>query len=190
MSDAVPDQELMVAYRAGSEQAATALFERYYARLIELIRRKTGWRLKQAEGSTDVAQSALRSFFSQIRNDHVQVTDDDTLWPLLVAITLNKVRNRGKFWQRGKRDPGKQQPLAEGLDPLEQGPTPEDAAVLQELIDQLLAPFSDRRRRTVELLLEGLPVHEIAVQVGTTQRTIYNTRLAAAQILEQLLASD
>lgn len=49
------DGRLLAAYRAGRDEAATALFERYYQRLIELIRQQSGWRLKQAEGSTDVA---------------------------------------------------------------------------------------------------------------------------------------
>ena len=185
-----PDQELLAAYRAGGEEAATALFERYYARLIELIRHQQGWRLRQAEGSADIAQSALRSFFAQLRDEPTTLVGDDNLWPLLVTITLNKVRNRGKFWQRQRRDPSRQTPLTPGDDPLEQGPSPADALVLKELIENLLAPFSNRRRRTVEMILEGHTNRVIALEVGTTERTIYNTRQAAARILQALLNSQ
>ncbi len=188
--DLPPDQELVAAYRAGGEEAATALFERYYARLLELIRREQGWRLRQAEGSADIAQSALRSFFAQLRESPVELVGDDNLWPLLVTITLNKVRNRGKFWQRQRRDPSRQAPIEAGDDPLEQGPSPADAVVLKELIENLLAPFSDRRRRTVEMILEGHTNRAIAKEVGTTERTIYNTRQAAAKILKALLDSQ
>jgi len=188
VTPATPDQQLIQAYRQGDQQAASALFERYYTRLLELIGRQLGWQLKEVAGSTDVAQSVLRSFFSQIQNHSVQLGPDDSLWPLLVTIALNKVRNLGKFWQREKRDPGRQVPFNAENDPLEHGPSPHDVAAVKELIGRLLEPFSDRRRRIVELILEGQPVGEIAVQVGATQRTVYNTRRAAAKILQQLLA--
>jgi DNA-directed RNA polymerase specialized sigma24 family protein len=132
----------------------------------------------------------LRSFFDQIRNRRVQVGPDDSLWPLLVTITLNKIRNRGKFWQRERRDPGREQPLDGGPDPLESGPSPQDAASLGELVERLLEPFSDRRRRIIELILAGQPVGQIAAEVGTTERTVFNTRMAAARILEQVLAEE
>jgi RNA polymerase sigma factor (sigma-70 family) len=186
----IPDQQLISAYRQGNQDAATALFERYYARLLELIRRQLGWQLKEVEGSTDVAQSVLRSFFSQIGGERVQLGPSDSLWPLLVTIALNKVRNLGKYWQREKRDLSRQVALeADNSDPLERGPSPQDAAAVKELVDQLLAPFSERRRKIIELILEGESVGDIASKVGTTERTVYSTRRAAGQILEQVLAA-
>jgi RNA polymerase sigma factor (sigma-70 family) len=185
-----PDRDLVSAYRNGNQQAAVTLFHRYHTRLIGLVRRQTGWRLKELEESTDMAQSVLGSLFNQLQQSQLEVGPNDSLWPLIVTITLNKVRNRGKFWQRERRDPSRQVPLSEAADPLEQEPSPEDAAITKDLIEQLLAPFSDRRRRIVELILAGEPVGEIAAQVGTTERTIYNTRCAAAKILESTLGSQ
>ncbi len=188
MAESYTDEQLLAAYRAGDQEAATALFERYYKRLLDLIRRQSGWRLKQAEGSMDVAQSVLRSFFGQLRQERVAVGIDESLWPLLVTIALNKVRNRGKFWQRARRDPGRVQPLDVQHDPLETGPSPDDVAALGDLVERLLEPFSDRRRRIIELILAGQPVRQIATDVGATERTVFNTRMAAAKILEQVLA--
>lgn len=189
MTQPIPDQQLISAYRQGNQDAATALFERYYARLLELIRRQLGWQLKEVEGSTDVAQSVLRSFFSQIGGERVQLGPSDSLWPLLVTIALNKVRNLGKYWQREKRNLNRQVALEGDYDPLERGPSPQDAAAVKELVDQLLAPFSERRRKIIELILEGESVGDIASKVGTTERTVYSTRRAAGQILEQVLAA-
>ena len=189
MSGTTTDEKLIAAYHQGDEAAASALFERYYSRLLELIRRQFGWKLRQVDGSMDVAQSVLRSFFSQIRQNRVQIAPDDSLWPLLATIAINKVRNRGKFWQRDKRNPDREIAMAASSDPLEQGPSPDDAAMVKELIDRLLEPFSERRRRIIQLILEGCPVGQIAKEVGSTERTVYNTRRAAARILEQVLAS-
>jgi RNA polymerase sigma factor (sigma-70 family) len=187
--DNAPDRDLVSAYRAGDQQAAVTLFQRYHARLIGLVRRQTGWRLKELEESTDMAQSVLGSLFAQLQQSRIEVGPNDSLWPLIVTITLNKVRNRGKFWQRERRDPSRQVPLSEAADPLEQEPSPEDAALAKDLIERLLAPFSDRRRQIVELILAGEPVGQIAAQMGTTERTIYNTRRAAAKILEEALGA-
>jgi DNA-directed RNA polymerase specialized sigma24 family protein len=188
--ESLSDEQLLSAYRGGDEEAATALFERYYQRLLILIRRQSGWRLKQAEGSMDVAQSVLRSFFGQLRQARIEVGEDQSLWPLLVTITLNKVRNRGKFWQRARRDPARAQPLDGDRDPLESGPSPADVAALGDLVERLLEPFSDRRRRIIELILAGQPVRQIAADVGATERTVFNTRMAAAKILEQVLSEE
>lgn len=184
------DQSLLSAYRAGDEAAAQKLFDRYYARLTRLARREMSARLRAVEGSSDLVQSALRSFFWRGREDQIEVDPGGTLWPVLVRITLNKIRNRAKFWARQRRDAGREQPLGEGNDPLERDPSPEDAAMLHELVGQLLQPFPERRRRIVQMILEGYGVKEIADQLGTTERTVYNTRQAACQILDQIRDQD
>lgn len=189
-TESEPDVALLSAYRSGDEQAARQLFERYYERLLGLIRRQSGWRLQEMEGSVDLAQSVWQNFFLQLRDRRVEVGDEAGLWPLLVTITLNKVRNRARFWQQQRRDTTRTTALSAGDDPLELGPSPDDAAVLEELIERLLAPFSERRRRTLQMILEGHSVEQIAAEVGTTARTIYNTRQAAARILTQLLAAE
>jgi RNA polymerase sigma-70 factor (ECF subfamily) len=190
LSQAKPDQDLISAYRDGDETAASELFERYYVRLLDLIRRQLGWKVRELEGTTDVAQSVLRSFFDQLRHSQIKLTADDSLWPLLTTIALNKMRNRGKFWQREKRDAGRQVQLAAEHDPLEQGPSPQDVAAVKELVDKLLEPFSDRRRQIIRLILEGQAVGKIAAEVGSTQRTVYNTRKAAAEILQRVMAGN
>ena len=189
MSENPNDSELVAAYRTGSEDAASELYERYYLRLIELIRHQMGWRMKELDSSADIAQSAMQFFFAQLKKDATTDTGSD-LWPLLVTITLNKVRNRAKYWRRQRRDPGRQIPLGYRADPLERGASPEDAAVTQDLLDQLLAPFSGRRRQIVQSILAGTPVNEIADELGITERTIYNTRQAAARILQRLLSAE
>ena len=182
------DEQLLDAYRQGSEAAAEALFQRYYARLVSLTRKQMGGMLCRVEDSADVALSVFRSIFIRGRGCQIELDAEDSLWPLLVTVALNKIRNRVKYWKRQRRDHRRQVPLQD-RDPLETGATPEDAMQLQELIEQLCEPFSGRRRAVIDHLLQGLSVAEVARQTGVAQRTVYKTRAAARQILEQILAN-
>ena len=163
-----------------------------HAQLIALIRRQAGWRIKAAEDSIDVAQSVLRSFFGQLRGQSVEAGAGDNFWPLLATIALNKIRNRGKFWQRECRDPTRVQSNHDEsarvvCDPLERGPTPDDVVVLEEMVSLLLDGFTGRRRQIVQLLLEGCGTGEIARSLGTSERTVYVTRQLAATHLKKLV---
>ena len=94
------DQKLIAAYRQGDEAAATELLEKYYVRLLELIRRQLGWKLREfgrfgRRGTIGIPQLLFAS-----AQNRVQIAPDNSLWPLLVTIALNKVRNLGKYWQR------------------------------------------------------------------------------------------
>lgn len=184
------DKELLEAYRAGSEDAAAALFKRYFLRLTELVRAKRGGRRDHLEGTSDVAQSVFRSFFRKSRDGEVNISDDSSLWPYLATITLNKVKNRVRFWNRQRRDQGRHLPLDAGPDPLEEGPSPEEASLLEELLETLLAQFSPRRQKILQGLLDGKSPAEIAEELKTSLRTIYSTRLAARDLLNQTMKDD
>jgi len=185
------DDDLLRAFKAGDDAAGEALFERYFDRLTRLVRSKMGWRLKRVEGSSDVAQSVMRTVFRRSRSDADIHTDaEGSLWPLLAAIAVNKLCNRAKYWQRQRRDQRREVALDETFDSLERGPTPEDVAELEDLIEHLLEPFPERRRRILQLVLQDRPTQEIAEAVQVSQRTVYATRQAAGELLTRLLAKD
>ncbi len=183
----LPDDRLLAAYRNGDETAAAELFERYYTRLVNLSRERMGGFLRQAEESSDVVQSVFLSVFSRGRDRRIDVGPNESLWPLLVTIAINKIRSRVRYWGRQRRDRRREVPV-DGRDLLETGPLPEDVARLNDLVEQLLEPFGPQRRETIRCLLQDMPVPEIAGRVGTSKRTVYRTRQAAMQILEQILA--
>ncbi len=188
-TEPLADEVLLEAYRRGDEKAAEALFHRYYARLVGLARRQMGGILYQLEDSADVVQSVFRSVFVRGRADQIQLASDDSLWPLLVTITVNKIRNRIKYHTRQRRDRRRHVPL-DDRDPLETGPTPEDATRLQELIQELRAPFGQQRQAVIDDLLKGLSVAEVARRTGLAERTVYKTRQAVKEILEHMLAEE
>ena len=184
-----PDEALLSAYRKGNKEAEEKLFQRYYSRLIYLARGKMGAKLKALEGASDIVQSVMRSFFGRAREKQIDVEPEENLWPLLVKITVNKIRNRAKRYGTQKRDPDRVQ-LLEVIDPLERGPSPDHVIMMKDEREHLLEQFSGRRRRILEMILEGFGVKEIAEQLDTTERTVYNTRQAAAKVLQQMLSVE
>lgn len=185
-----PDDELITAYQAGDEEAAARLFERYYDRLTSLAHQQLGWDLKGIEDSTDLAQSVFHSVFMKCRERQIVIGPDESLWPLLATVTLNKARNRRKFYRRKKRDRRRQVQL-DDHDPLQHNPSPEDAAILKELIEGLIESFgSERRQRIITLLLQGHCPGDVAAQLGTSERTVYKTREAAIHVLTRVLVEE
>jgi len=181
------DADLIAAYRGGDEDAAETLFKRYYQRLSTQVRESLGMRLQAVEEPSDITQSAFRSVFRRTREDRLSLLAGDDLWPLLAAVAMNKIRTRARFWSRQRRDTKRNVPMDAGPDPLEDGPDPQDVAALQELVNDLLGAFSDLRRSILEHVLQGYRNREIADKLGTTERTVYSTRRAAAVLLTRLL---
>jgi DNA-directed RNA polymerase specialized sigma24 family protein len=131
----------------------------------------------------------LLSVFELIREERVQLPEDGDLWPLLVRISLNKIRNKAKFWNRDRRDQNRLSSLT-GMDAVRKDPSPEDVAALNETVKELFGRFSERRQAVLSLLLQDYGVGEIANELGISERTVYNTRVAAAEVLRELITTQ
>ena len=90
---------------AGSESAAAGIFYRYAATLVRLANDQLASDLRAKFDGEDVVQSALRSFFQRQRDGQFELTSWDSLWGLLVRITLRKCGRRKVCWRAGRRDP-------------------------------------------------------------------------------------
>src|ERR1700722_9674826 len=93
--------------KAGDSAAAQPLFERYFAKMVQLARtRLKGNKTRQAD-EEDVALSAFDSFCRGAERDRFpQLTDRDGLWPLLVIITARKALDQAQRERRPKRGGG------------------------------------------------------------------------------------
>jgi RNA polymerase sigma-70 factor (ECF subfamily) len=94
-------------------------------------------------------------------------------------MTLNKICRQATYHQRQKRDMGQEQvatnssselPLAD-LARAEE-PDPQDAAMLIEAVEELLAGLKEGDRPIVELRLQGYTTPEIAKETGRAERSI------------------
>ena len=183
------DKQLIEAVQKGQVEATEKLYQRYYQRLVELTRKQMNWRLRGVEGSSDLVQSVLLSVFELIREERVTVPEDGDLWPLLVRISLNKIRNKAKFWKRERRDQNRLSSLT-GMDAVRKDPSPEEVAALNETVKEMFGHFSERRQAVLSRLLQDYGVGEIASELGISERTVYNTRMAAAEVLRELIATQ
>lgn len=183
--------------RAGDSTAAQRLWETYFQRMVELARRKLEGAKKGAADEEDVALSAFKSFCLGARNGKfTQLLDRANLWPLLVAITVNKSVDLIKHESRKKRGGGNSPKQATPMTPVQLSelisdePTPEFALEVSEQLERLLARLSatgDSDLARVALLkMEGASNSEIAVELGCVRRTVERK----LQLIERLWAKD
>ena len=185
--DSLPDPQLLAEIRAGNSQAERALFNRYYARMVGFARARMNTRLQVRVAASDVAASAIKSVLLGVRPGEFDLDDDENLWPLLVTVMLNKVRNQWKRHTSQGRDLRVSQPI-DACQWLAADCQQQTCQVeLDDLVERLLAGFPPRRQNILRLALEGFGVGEIARSVGVTERTVYGTRREAARCLLQLL---
>jgi DNA-directed RNA polymerase specialized sigma24 family protein len=171
--------------RAGDPAAARPLWQRYFASLVTLARRRLGEIRRAAADEEDVALSAFDSFCRAVAEDRFpELADRDDLWRLLVTITERKaidlVRREGRAKRGGARVFGEDalpEPDGAGEGVLAQAPgrepTPEFAALAAEECERLLDLLGDRTLRTLAVLkLEGYSNEQIAPRLGCAVRSV------------------
>jgi RNA polymerase sigma-70 factor (ECF subfamily) len=189
--------DLMSRLRAGDEAAAREVFQRFVGKLIRLARRQFDAVLRRKVDPEDVVQSAYKSFFLRHGEGKLEVHDWGNLWGLLTVITLRKCLDRVEYHRAERRDVQREaaaQPYAAGAEPWWQAvahePTPEEAAVLAETVEQLLRGLAEDERPVVELSLQGYTTAEISARLGRPERSVRRLRERLKKELERRQLSD
>jgi RNA polymerase sigma factor (sigma-70 family) len=179
MSSASSLDGLILRLRQGDDAAAAKLFHRFASRLVALAHTRLDKRIRQVVGAEDVVQSVFKSFFRRAADDQLELKDWESLWGLLVVITIRKCGKRARHFFGPRRDLRKEVSAALPTDQsdtdwefMARGPEPADALVLVDLLEQIKAELSEREQRILELRLEGYTVPEISEQVGRTEYTV------------------
>ncbi len=176
--------ELMALVRAGDEAASAEVHRRWNGRLIRLAKTRLGRTVAGKEDPEDVVQSVYKSFFRRFSGGGYQVEAWADVWALLATIASRKCSNRRELYQAGRRDARREAPLPAGGDVAAAGSSGEQAAMLSETVDRLLAGFDGDDRKIVELSLQGYSVVEIAPKVERSERTVFRVRECARTRLE------
>jgi DNA-directed RNA polymerase specialized sigma24 family protein len=172
--------------QAGEQVAFQKLWERYFRRLVGLVRKRLQGAPRCAADEEDVVLSAFDSFFRRAREGRFpQLLDRNDLWQLLVLIAGRKASNLAQHERREKRGGGRvchASALLSG-DGSEQGPLfadligrePEAAVAAQvaEDYERLLDGLGDDALRSIAVWkLEGYTNEEIAAKLGRAPATV------------------
>jgi DNA-directed RNA polymerase specialized sigma24 family protein len=190
----------IVGVKEGDLAAAQSLWERYFARMVDLARARlrASGRRDAASDQEDAALSAFDSLCAGLaRGRFPQLADRDDLWRLLVVITTRKVQAQARRQYRQKRGGGLVRPASEFAevadgddnDLLAQAvgsePTPEFAAMVAEEYRRLLGRLDDDvLRRVAVLRMEGYTTDAIADQLGCARRTVARQLALIRRILD------
>jgi RNA polymerase sigma-70 factor (ECF subfamily) len=174
------------------DAAAQELFSRFAHQLMGLALTHINAGLRHKVDPEDVAQSVFKSFFQRYGDKNLEVVNWNSLWGLLALITVRKCAERAAYHQAECRDAGREvaAPRTEEgtpwLEPLGREPTPLEAAVLSETVEQLLAGLDSEERPIVELSLQGYTTREISEQLGRAERTVRRLRESVRHRLERM----
>jgi RNA polymerase sigma-70 factor (ECF subfamily) len=170
-------QYLLDLWRAGNQDAARQIVDRYVDKLVALARRRISQRLASRVDPEDVVQSVFRTFFGRIKAGQFVIEDQDDLTKLLVSITVHKTLRQVEFHQAAKRATSQEATQAslshERMQQLlDREPTPEEANTFLDQLEHFLNKLTPFERRVLEFRMDGYTNEEIAGELGTYDRKI------------------
>jgi RNA polymerase sigma-70 factor (ECF subfamily) len=189
--------DVMAQLRAGDDDAAAQVFHRFADRLIALARSRLDGQLRAKVDPEDVLQSVYKSFFVRYAAGQLDPLDWDGLWTLLTVITLRKCGRWRQRFQTGKRcvnaEVSLQMPASasgSGWQPPGHEPTPAEAAMLTETVEDLLRGLEGRDRSIATLALQGHSAREISTQLNRPERTVFRVLARIKSRLQRLRDAD
>jgi RNA polymerase sigma-70 factor (ECF subfamily) len=189
--------DVMARLRAGDEDAARELFQRFVRRLIRLTQCQLDVVMRHKVDPEDVVQSAYKSFFLRYGEGKLEVGGWDNLWSLLTLITLRKCLDRVKYYRAASRDAQREAVARQGAagpepwwEAIAREPTPEEAAVLAETVEQLLRGLEAEERPVLEMSLQGFTTQEICQRLALAERSVRRLRERVRKQLERMQLAD
>jgi RNA polymerase sigma-70 factor (ECF subfamily) len=123
---------------------------------------------------------------------NLDAVDWNSLWGLLTLITVRKCAERARYHHADRRDAAREvsfqyrEETAPSLEPSGREPTPLEAAILSETVEQLLVGLDQEERRILELSLQGHTTREISDRLGRAERTVRLIRANVRRRLERM----
>ena len=182
---------LIERWRQGDESAAERIFTLYWDRLWLLAKSRINQRLGRREGPSDAVQSAFESFFRRTKDGQFQFDRSDSLWGLLAAITLNKVRGRAESHCAAKRDVAREV-RADDLSPVvfARDPSAEEAVAFADELEHVVRSLSEAEATILGLCLQGIAPAEIAEMCSCSRWTVRRTLDRIGNKLRERLSAE
>jgi RNA polymerase sigma-70 factor (ECF subfamily) len=182
--------------QAGDDRAAEELVNTFTPRLIALARHWLSRRMSAKVDPEDIVQSVYRSFFTRVRDANFDFEGWADLWALLAQITIRKCSNQVRHFSAARRNVRREVRARSGegsddaLGAISRDPSPSEAAVLTELVDQLLNGFDGYEREIVQLTLQGYGAAEISGRLVRAERTVQRVRERARRRLQRIREAE
>jgi DNA-directed RNA polymerase specialized sigma24 family protein len=168
--------------KAGDSDAAQQLWQRYFARLVDLASKHLARHVCRGADGEDVAAAAFASFCQRAASGRFpKLANRHDLWRLLLTITLRQARRLAKHETRERRDSRRAVGATNLFDlpdaDLDRLSSPDPGpALAAEVADQLrhlltILP-SDKHRDVARDLLAGYTAVEMAQRIGRSLRTV------------------
>ena len=200
MAESTPERtvgQLLEQLRAKNPQAASEIFQRFARRLVGMARLRLDEKMRQKVDAEDVVQSVFRSFFARVADGQFDFDNWDSMWGLLVRLTIWKCGRRVEYFRARRRDVGREmaggtpEDDSSGCEALADDPTPAEAAILADTTELVMRRLnSDKKRRIFELSLQGYSVHEISNMVQHYERGVERVRREIKDILRDMLLNN
>lgn len=179
----------------GSVTAQEQFWERYGKRLDLVTRKHFPPGLNRRLAPEDIVQSTCRSFFTRIVAGKLEVSDRDSLWGLLCAITLNKTRMKQRYHLAQRRALNREQDVqlvsrtdGEGAsyEPASSAQAPDEAVIFAEQLERVMDMLDATEKQILQLKLDNYRNEEIAAKVNRSDRTV---RRVVERLQEKLAAA-
>jgi RNA polymerase sigma factor (sigma-70 family) len=168
MAEPTSFAELIRLVRAGDQDAARELVQRYEPAIRRAVRYRLGeGHINAVFDSMDVCQSVLCSFFVRAASGQYEIDEPEQLLKLLTAMTRNKLAAQIRKQRAERRDHARLAgDLAEADLVPAGGPSPSSHLAAHELLEEARRRLSADERQLVELRQQGLDWAAIAERVG------------------------
>ncbi len=164
--------------RAGDEAAAFHLWDRFFARILHMARRRRC--IDAIVDEEDIAISVFSSLCLGLQNGRFcNLNGRDELWRLIVVMTVRKATDKSAYSLRKKRDRSRllSSQISDGVDLIDdlvcRQPTPSLEAEMSEQLDFWFERLQqDELKQIAVCKLQGCTNEEIAVQLDRSIATI------------------
>jgi RNA polymerase sigma-70 factor (ECF subfamily) len=169
VSESLIFRDLLERVRAGDAQAAANLVRQFEPELRRAVRvRLTDPRLRRVLDTVDICQSVLANFFIRVRIGEFDLSQPEQLLHLLLTMAKNKVLDKARRQQAGKRDQRRVEANPEvALDDVAgREPEPGRVVELKDLLAEVRRLLDNEERYLADQRALGREWPEIAAEMG------------------------
>ncbi|MDA0833717.1 MAG: sigma-70 family RNA polymerase sigma factor [Planctomycetota bacterium] len=179
MDDLRGFEQFLAGLKSGESLAENEFFLRFTNQLINKATSHLDSVLRSKVDAEDVVQSVYRTFFRRMAAGQFELKNWDSLWGLLVQITLRKCIRKNQHYRTGRRDVFQEASPQNNsrtrslyLEFIDHEPTPDEVAIFNETVNSLMVVLNEQQRSTFILALQGHSHVEISRQLRCSERTV------------------